>query len=51
MLKKTSLLTHPTPAVTPPTHPEAAKTASSPNDARLCKQGRSKLSLFKGWLG
>jgi hypothetical protein len=51
MLKKARLLTRPTLADTSPARPESAKTASSPKDAPSPKQGRSELSLYKGWLG
>ena len=42
MLKMASLLTHPTPAVTSPARPEAAKTASSSKDVPFRGQGRSE---------
>jgi len=51
MLKKTRLLTRPTLVVISPSRPESAKTASSPRDAPFPKQGRSVLSLYKGWVG
>jgi hypothetical protein len=51
MLKEATHLTRPTLADVSPTRPESAETASSPRDAPCPKQGRSKLSLFKGWLG
>jgi len=41
MLKKARLLTRPTLAVISPSHPESAKTASSPRDAPCPKQGHS----------
>ena len=44
MLKKASLLTHPTLATISPSRPESAKTASSPWDAPYPKQGRSSAS-------
>ena len=50
MLKNARLLTRPTLAVISPSRPESAKTASSPRDAPCPKQGRSELSLYKGWL-
>jgi hypothetical protein len=51
MLKKARLLTRPTLAVISPSHPESAKTDSLPWDATYPMQGRSELSLHKGWLG
>ncbi len=42
MLKKFSILTHPTLAVISPTRPESAKTVSSPRDAPCPKQGRNE---------
>ena len=51
MLKKAKLLTRPTLAVISPTRPASAKTDSSPWDAPYPKQGRSELSLHKGWVG
>jgi len=51
MLKKAGLLTRPTLVVISPSRPESAKTASSPRDAPFPKQGRSVLSLYKGWVG
>ena len=42
MLKKVRLLTRPTLAVISPSHPESAKTDSSPRDAPCPKQGRSE---------
>ena len=50
ILKKTRLLTHLTLVVISPTRPESAKTASSPKDAPCPRQGRSELSLYKGWV-
>ena len=50
MFKKARLLTRPTLAATTPTRPESAKTASSPKDAPCPRQGRSELSLYKGWV-
>jgi len=51
MLKEARLLTLPTLAVISPTRPASAKTDSSPWDAPYPKQGRSELSLHKGWVG
>ena len=51
MLKKSRLLTRPTQAVISPARPESAKTDSSPWDAPCPRQGRSELSLYKGWVG
>ena len=45
------LLTRPTLAATSPARPESAKTASSTRDVPCPRQGRSDLSLTKGWLG
>src|SRR4029079_9215534 len=50
MLKKSGLLTHPTPAAISPARPESDKTASSSMDAPFRRQSRSELSRFKGWL-
>jgi len=33
------------------THPESAKTASSPRDSPCPNRGISKRSIHKGWLG
>ena len=36
------ILTRPTPAASSPSHPESAKTASSPRDAPCSRQGHSE---------
>ena len=46
MLKKARLLTRPTPATISPSHPESARTVSSPMDAPFRGQGRNTLSLY-----
>jgi hypothetical protein len=43
-LKKSRLLTRPTPAVISPSRPESAKTDSSPWDAPCPKQGRNSVA-------
>jgi hypothetical protein len=45
------VLTLPTLAVISPSRPESVKTDSLPWNAPWPKQGRSELSLYKGWLG
>ena len=45
------VLTRPAPADISPTHPESAKTDSLPRDSLFRGQGRSELSLYKGWVG
>ena len=54
MLKKAAGLTRPTPAVISPSHPESAKTDSSPWDAPFPKQGRSsaadpRFTFYGSW--
>ena len=53
VLKKLIVLTHPTPAATPPAHPESAETASSPRDAPYpmipCKAAANYCLIRGGW--
>ena len=49
--QKGDLLTLPTLAVISPSRPESAKTDSLPWDTPCPMQGRSELSLYRGWLG
>jgi len=42
MLKKTNLLTRPTPTASSPSRPEPAKTGLLPKDAPFREQGRSE---------